>query len=154
MKLFRFTGHLRGIPRTKASDGELWRFLWCARINGLVNNREAGDLRLRAHYDIIVMKTVFATRVYGPGYRLPTQNSPGGHSWVTSQCSPLVVMPSNTISRAYSCSHILHFFKRIFQQLIITIVVFYERLFSIFIDKILSKCWLNYAIFMKYNSII
>ena len=51
-----FTGH-RWIPRTKASDAELWCFLWSApRINGWVNNREAGDLRRqRAHYDVIVM---------------------------------------------------------------------------------------------------
>ena len=34
-----------------------WRFsLICTRINGWVNNREAGDLRCyRAHYDVIVM---------------------------------------------------------------------------------------------------
>ena len=43
-----FTGHWR-IPRTKASDAELWSFGW-------VNNREAGDLRCHhAHYDAIVM---------------------------------------------------------------------------------------------------
>ena len=46
-----FTGH-RWIPRTKASDAELWCFLICAWINGWVNNREAGDLRRhRTHYD-------------------------------------------------------------------------------------------------------
>ena len=51
-----FTGHWR-VPNTKASDVELWCFLWSAPwINGWVNNREAGDLRRhRAHYDIIVM---------------------------------------------------------------------------------------------------
>ena len=51
-----FTGH-RWIPRTKASDAELWYFVWPAPwINGWVNNREAGDLRRqRAHYDVIVM---------------------------------------------------------------------------------------------------
>ena len=49
------TGH-RWIPRTKASDAELWCFLWSAWINGWVNNREAGDLkRHRAHFDVIVM---------------------------------------------------------------------------------------------------
>ena len=50
------SGH-RWIPLTKASDAELWCFLWiCARINGWVNNREACDLRRhRAHYDITVM---------------------------------------------------------------------------------------------------
>ena len=50
-----FTGH-RWIPRTKASDAELWYFFICTRINDWVNNREAGDLRRHgAHYDIIVM---------------------------------------------------------------------------------------------------
>ena len=51
-----FTGHLWP-PRTKASDAELWCFLWSAPwINSWVNNREAGDLRRHcAHYDIIVM---------------------------------------------------------------------------------------------------
>ena len=34
-----FTGH-RWIPLTKASDAELWCFLW---LNGWVKNREAGD---------------------------------------------------------------------------------------------------------------
>ena len=33
--------------------------LICARINGWVNNREAGDLRrYRAHYDVIVMESL------------------------------------------------------------------------------------------------
>ena len=50
-----FTGH-RWIPLTEASDAEFWRFFICARINGWVNNREAGDLRRhRVHYDVIVM---------------------------------------------------------------------------------------------------
>ena len=36
--------------------GALMFTLICARINGWVNNREAGDLRChRAHYDVIVM---------------------------------------------------------------------------------------------------
>ena len=51
-----FAGHW-WIPLTKASDAELWSFLWSTLwINGSVNNRESGDLRrLRAHYDVIVM---------------------------------------------------------------------------------------------------
>ena len=62
--IFRVTGPLCGeftghwwIPHTKASDAELWCFLWSVPdINGWVNNREAGDLRRnRAHYDVIVM---------------------------------------------------------------------------------------------------
>ena len=60
--IFRVTGHLCGeftglrwIPRTKASDAELWCFLW-AWINDWVNNCEAGDLRRHhAHYDVTVM---------------------------------------------------------------------------------------------------
>ena len=50
--LFRVTGHLCGeftghrwIPRTKASDAELWCFFICAWINSWVNNRGASDLR-------------------------------------------------------------------------------------------------------------
>ena len=52
-----FAGH-RWIPLTKASDADLWCFLWYASwINGSVNNREAGDLRRhRPHYDVIVMR--------------------------------------------------------------------------------------------------
>ena len=51
-----FTGH-RWIPPTKASDAELWCFLWSAPwINGWINNGEAGDLRRhRALYDVIVV---------------------------------------------------------------------------------------------------
>ena len=53
---WEFSGH-RWIPRTKASDAELWCFLWSTPwINGWINNREAGDLRcIRSHYDVIVM---------------------------------------------------------------------------------------------------
>ena len=51
-----FTGH-RWIPITKASDAELWCFLWSVHgLNGRVNNREAGDLRHHhTHYDVTVM---------------------------------------------------------------------------------------------------
>ena len=46
------------IPRTKASDAELWCFLWCAWIKDWLNNREAGDLRRnRGFYDVSVMWT-------------------------------------------------------------------------------------------------
>ena len=55
---------VRGIHRSpvssphKASDAELWWFFFiCASINGWVNNREAGNLKLhRTHYDVIAMK--------------------------------------------------------------------------------------------------
>ena len=62
--IFRVTGPLcreftchRWIPLTKASDAELWCFLWFASwINGWVNNSDAGDLRCyRTHFDVIVI---------------------------------------------------------------------------------------------------
>ena len=63
--IFRFTGPLRGestghrlIPLTKASDAELWCFLWSSWTNGRANNGDAGDLkRHRAHYDVTVIIT-------------------------------------------------------------------------------------------------
>ena len=43
-------------PHKGQSRGALMFSLICARINGWVNNREAGDLRRhRAHYEVIVM---------------------------------------------------------------------------------------------------
>ena len=50
------TGH-RWIPLTKASDTELWCFLWSApERTGWANHRDASDLRHHcAHYDITVM---------------------------------------------------------------------------------------------------
>ena len=59
-----FTGH-RWIPLTKASDAELWCFLWSApEKKGWGNNHEAGDLkRYRAHYDVTVMINWFNMRI-------------------------------------------------------------------------------------------
>ena len=62
--IFRDTGLLCGevtgdrwIPRTKASDAEIWFFFICVWTSGSVNNIDAGDLRRRrAHYDVIVIK--------------------------------------------------------------------------------------------------
>ena len=59
----RYWPFVRGIhrspvdsPHTGQWRGALMFTLICARINGWVNNREAGDLRRhRAHYDVIVM---------------------------------------------------------------------------------------------------
>ena len=67
-KLFpRYWPFVRGIHRSPVNSPHKgqWRralmfSLFCARINGWVNNREAGDLRRhQAHCDVIVM--VFAT---------------------------------------------------------------------------------------------
>ena len=68
--IFRVTGHLcreftgnRWIPRTMASDVELWCFLWSAPLINWANNREAGDLRRhRAHFDVIVMNKMHEIR--------------------------------------------------------------------------------------------
>ena len=56
----RYWPFVRGIPVNSLHKGQ-WRgalmfSLICTRINGWVNNGEAGDLRRhRAHYDVIVM---------------------------------------------------------------------------------------------------
>ena len=81
---FRGTGPLYGeltadrwIPPTKASDTELWYFLWSAPwINGWVNNREAGDLRRhRAHYDVTVMYPIRRTKMSPINTRYHTHTS-------------------------------------------------------------------------------
>ena len=78
-----FTGH-RWIPLTKASDAELWCFLWSAPwINGWVNNREAGDLRRQhAHCDVIVISWGAITCTY----QVPIKYS---QQWPTGWRTPL-----------------------------------------------------------------
>ena len=81
--IFRATGHLcgefTGSPVNSPHKGQ-WRgalmfTLICARINGWVNNREAGDLtRYRAHYDVIVMLLE--------------------RSWQHETCLPICVLPA------------------------------------------------------------
>ena len=65
--------------------GALMFSLICARINGWVNNGEAGDLRRHGvHYDVIIMIIVWANikenikvRVTDPLWREST-----GHRWI------------------------------------------------------------------------
>ena len=52
-----FTGH-RWIPRTKASDAELWCFLWSAPEQKVEQTIET-PVRHCAHYDVTVMKDRF-----------------------------------------------------------------------------------------------
>ena len=68
--IFRLTGPLcvefashRWIPHTKASDVELWCFLWYApEHNTWANNGDAGDLRRhRDHYDVTLMGNIGVT---------------------------------------------------------------------------------------------
>ena len=55
-----FARGIHRVPRTKASDAELYVFFDLRRINRLVNNGEAGELRrYRAHYDVIAMSYLF-----------------------------------------------------------------------------------------------
>ena len=66
----RYWPSVRGIHRSPVNSphkgqwrGALMFTLICARINGWVNNREAGDLRrYRSHYDVIVMRKVLCFR--------------------------------------------------------------------------------------------
>ena len=78
---------VRGIHRSPVNSphkgqwrGALMFTLICARINGWVNNREAGDLRRHcAHYDVIVMcnPVIQKTLCGGPGWcTLPPLGTP------------------------------------------------------------------------------
>ena len=68
-KNFCVTGHLCGeftgpgeFPTQRPVTRSFDVSLICARINGWVNNGEAGDLRRhRAHYDVIVMGNAYLT---------------------------------------------------------------------------------------------
>ena len=68
----RYWSFVRGIHRSPVNSphkgqwrGALIFILICARINGWVNNREAGDLRrYRTHYDVIVMLWSSIRNVY------------------------------------------------------------------------------------------
>ena len=64
-----FTGH-RWIPLRKASDAELWCFLWPVPwINDWVANREAGGLRRhRCNYDVIVMTLLQSQTIFTAQY--------------------------------------------------------------------------------------
>ena len=85
----RYWSFVRGIPRSPVNSphkgqwqGVLMFSLICARINGWVNNREAGDLRRhRTHYDVTVMD-----------FTSPCELEKGVHvcvsSWHVDQTSP------------------------------------------------------------------
>ena len=81
---------VRGIHRSPVNSphkgqwrGALMFSSICARINGWVNNGEAGDLRRnRAYYDVIVMLPTIPTSDYGP---LVDQQYVGRWDWVTDR---------------------------------------------------------------------
>ena len=70
----RYWPFVRGIHRSTVNSshqgqwrGALMFSLICARINGWVNNREAGDLRRhRCHYDVIVMTMYLGSHLIAP----------------------------------------------------------------------------------------
>ena len=77
---------VRGIHRSPVNSlhKDQWRgalmFSWiCARINGWVNNGEAGDLRHhRAHYDVILMKLlVIDSFIVNNRYQVAERDSAG-----------------------------------------------------------------------------
>ena len=82
-----FTGH-RLIPRRKATDVEIWCFLWSAPwTNGWVSTREAGDLiRHRAHYDVIVM--YYMCDIYTSTMRADSHDSEAWWLLVARDSSP------------------------------------------------------------------
>ena len=76
--------------------GVLMFSLICVWINDWVNNREAGDLRrYRAHYDVIVMRSMRAYRNFSCDYSVqgvsPFLNSP----------SPRLRRPSETLEEHF-----------------------------------------------------
>ena len=89
----RYWPFVRGIHRSPVNSphkgqwrGALMFTLICARINGWVNNREAGDLRrYRAHYDVIVMKypTIDILPVSTIYCTLPVSSSVLGRTYIT-----------------------------------------------------------------------
>ena len=118
--IFRVTGHLCGeftglrwIPHTKASTwrGALMFSLICTRINGWVNNGEAGDLRrYRAHYDVIVMIYTFPKYVSQP-LQIPMflriLPSPFNVFQIKSQiCCTVLMLPSPSVHQTRSPVHV------------------------------------------------
>ena len=74
----RYWSFVRGIHPVNAPHKGHWRralmfSLICARIDGWLNNLEAGDLRrYRAHYDVIVMKISLQVQTCWPRIMLFT----------------------------------------------------------------------------------
>ena len=91
----RYWPFVRGIHRSPVNSphkgqwrGALVFTVVCARINGWVNNREAGDLRRhRAHYDVIVMYL-----------DSPYTGSPWGACDVHTSVNRVIIGPDNGLS--------------------------------------------------------
>ena len=100
--------HRWPIPHAKASDVELWCFLWSSPwITGWVNSREAGDFRRhRTHYDVIVMSDEIhwlATVCLPCSYIMNGNELRGGTNW---QCYSMYL---NNLSSCKYCTCIVVF---------------------------------------------
>ena len=91
----RYWPFVRGIHRSPVNSphkdqwrGALMFSLICTRINGWVNNGEAGDLsRYRAHYDITVMYMLNSIRPsHRPRPQFPHQHHRRGRTKPSSAC--------------------------------------------------------------------
>ena len=137
--IFRYTGPLCGeftghwwIPLTKASDAELWCFLWSASwINRWINNRDADDLRRHhVHYDVSVMHYCHLVPVFHQRPRDHLCMRPGNErrryivtsfpiGWAHTQndsCDQLNKVQQNTVHILY----ILHILQSQLPTLVLT----------------------------------
>ena len=108
----RYWPFVRGIHRSPVNSphrgqwrGTLMFTLICARINGSVNNGEAGDLRRnRAHYDVIATQRLPKIRICFHPRKWDTtkthlRNSPSvTPPW--SLCKPVTLMTKTTAPKA------------------------------------------------------
>ena len=87
--------------------GALMFTLICARINGWVNNREAGDLRrYRSHYDVIVMRFTIKSFLW-TGFIASQRNGQLRRLWIYN---PRVVTrwrPRDTCTLQYARSSLV-----------------------------------------------
>ena len=84
--------------------GALMSALICVRINGWVNNREAGDLRrYRAHFDVIVMRCDSDLESY-PGVLIIYINNQ--NAWLLSLITMLWHIPRLTSPRKIALTSI------------------------------------------------
>ena len=120
----RYWPFVRGIHRSPVNSphkgqwrGALMFTLICARINGWVNNREAGDLRRhRAHSDVIVMGN-------------------GQHGF-TKTDDVIKTKQSTTKPRAYFRWHVVEIIATVSSRMYLPNVYFTVRMYAYFTVRI------------------
>ena len=96
-------------PHKGQWGGALMFSLICTRINGWVNNGEAGDLRChRAHYDVIVMGRTFPSVKFVPKRVQLTVSQHLSRMWLGTEQDGLQL----SVKKVYVYIYI-HFFKTI-----------------------------------------